>query len=382
VTDIKSFNGLKCEFCYYNDTLYRWYKEGLPAKSDEFYEKLKDANPEPAVSGGWGPIDPRSHPQCKDVADYFGFNLKSAQVPLDFTPFRERKTIEEDDREITYVDEYGIKKKELKKSVSMPMLMDYFVKSREDFEKIKSMYSGNFEERMEKNWEEEVGRYRREGYIIWLYNDHFGFFGVLRQLMGLENLSLMFYDDPLFIRDILNFYSEYVISFWDYVLKRIDVDYVLIWEDMAYRQTSLISPAMFREYMLPHYKEMTSFLKKAGVKNIVVDSDGNIESLIPLWIEGGVDALYPMEVQSGMDVSKIRKQFPGLLMGGGIDKKALARTKADIDKEVQKAEFVLKTGGYIPFVDHVVPPDVSWENFKYYRNNLNLLIDKYGNGNI
>ena len=127
--------------------------------------------------------------------------------------------------------------------------------------------------------------------------------------------------------------------------------------------------------------DLVSFLKKRDVGNIFVDSDGNIENLIPLWIESGVDGLYPMEVQAGMDVAKIRNRYPDLLMAGGIDKMALSKSKKDIDKELEKAEAVLKTGGYIPFVDHVVPPEVSWENFKYYRNNINNLIDKYKDSN-
>jgi len=373
--DLINLNGIKCEFGYYRDTLYRWYKEGLPTETD--YEKLKGVNPLPGMPGGWGPVNIDLYPQDKDVAGYFGFNLKSAAVPLDFTPFRKRKIISEDEDYILYVDEYGVKQKELKKKMSMPLFLDYYVKERADFEVIRSCYTENFEERMRQNWISEVKRYRRDGYVIWLYNDYFGFFGVMRQLMGVERLSMMFYDDPGLIRDILDFYTGYVTRFWDYILGRIDVDYVLIWEDMAYRQTSLISPAMFREFLLPHYKELTSFLKKTSVKKIFVDSDGNITSLIPLWIEGGVDGIYPMEVQSGMDVEKVRKEFPGLLMCGGIDKKALARTRKEIDGELDKAEAVLKTGGYIPFADHGIPVNVSWENFRYYRNKLDNLIEKY-----
>jgi uroporphyrinogen decarboxylase len=36
---------------------------------------------------------------------------------------------------------------------------------------------------------------------------------------------------------------------------------------------------------------------------------------------------------------------------------------------------MLQQGGYIPYVDHFVPPDVSWDNFLYYRQQLNNLID-------
>lgn len=373
--NLKVFCHIKCEFGYFRDTLYRWYTEGLP--TDKNIEELKNANPEPGVPGGWGPVNINLHPQDVDVARYFDFDLKSAAVPLDFSPFRKQITIEETDEYIIYVDQFGIKKKELKKLVAMPLFMEYPVKDRGDFDLIRNMYTDRYEERLYPNWVGEVKRYRREGYVVWLYNDFWGFFGVLRQLMGLERLSIMFYDDPKFIKDILEFYTGYTLKFWSYILGKVKVDYALIWEDMAYKKTSMISPLMFKEFLLPYYKQLAHFLKNNGVDKVFVDCDGNVEVLIPLWIEGGVDGVYPMEVQAGMNVADIRKKYPELLICGGIDKKALARTKQDIDRELEKAEFVLKSGGYIPFVDHAIPVDVSWENFKYYRTKLNYLIDKH-----
>lgn len=372
------FNFKKCEFCFFKNTLYRWYTEGLPTNKN--IEELKNTLLGAIAQGtpaGWGPVNIKLTPHDEDVAKYFDFNLKSAAVPLDFTPFRKERIIEENEDFKIYFDEYGIKKKDFKKSISMPFIFDHYVKTREDFEIVKSKYTENFEERLDKNWVEDVKDYKKEGYTIWLYNDMWGFFAILRQLMGIENLSLMFFDDPAFINNILRFFTDYVMRFWEYILSKVEVDYALIWEDMAYRQTSMISPAMFREFLLPYYKEFTSFLKKTNVKKILVDSDGNINSLIPLWIEGGVDGIYPMEPQAGMNVAEVRKNFPDLLIGGGIDKRALAKSKNYIDLELEKAEYVIRTGGYIPFADHCIPDDVSWENFKYYRNRLNKIIDKY-----
>ena len=36
---------------------------------------------------------------------------------------------------------------------------------------------------------------------------------------------------------------------------------------------------------------------------------------------------------------------------------------------------VLKTGGYIPFGDHFIPPEIHFNDFKYYRNRLNEMCD-------
>jgi hypothetical protein len=51
---------------------------------------------------------------------------------------------------------------------------------------------------------------------------------------------------------------------------------------------------------------------------------------------------------------------------GGLDKRALAGTRADVDAEVEKAAWMIRNGGrYIPGFDHLIPPDAKWDNFKY-----------------
>ena len=54
------------------------------------------------------------------------------------------------------------------------------------------------------------------------------------------------------------------------------------------------------------------------------------------------------------------------------------RTKQEkrIDTMLESVDYVLKTGGYIPFGDHFIPPEVNFKNFSYYRNRLNDLIDQ------
>ena len=49
-----------------------------------------------------------------------------------------------------------------------------------------------------------------------------------------------------------------------------------------------------------------------------------------------------------------------------------------IDEFLGPIERTLRTGGYIPYGDHFIPPEVDFENFTYYRNKLNEIIDKAG----
>jgi len=88
--------------------------------------------------------------------------------------------------------------------------------------------------------------------------------------------------------------------------------------------------------------------------------------------------MYPFEVSCGMDIVKVRKKFPELQMMGGVPKLDISFGKKRIDEILEPVEQVLKTGGYIPFGDHFIPPEVKWDDFKYYRNKLNSIIDKFG----
>jgi uroporphyrinogen decarboxylase len=135
---------------------------------------------------------------------------------------------------------------------------------------------------------------------------------------------------------------------------------------MAFKTASLISPKMFREFMVEPYQRVSDFVHGKGVPITMMDSDGNIGELIPLWIEGGVDVIYPFEVAAGMDVVALRKQYPVLGMSGGIDKRALARGRDAIDAELGRTMSLIEQGGYVPTIDHSLPPDISLDNFRYY----------------
>jgi uroporphyrinogen decarboxylase len=120
--------------------------------------------------------------------------------------------------------------------------------------------------------------------------------------------------------------------------------------------------------MLPSYKKVMGYVRGKGIDIIMIDSDGNIESLIPLFLEAGVNFPQPLEVAAGLDAVALRKKYGReLRLFGNIDKRALIEGKDAIEKEVEsKLPFFVKDLGYIPSCDHYVPPDVPLEHYKYY----------------
>jgi uroporphyrinogen decarboxylase len=190
-------------------------------------------------------------------------------------------------------------------------------------------------------------------------------------------LLYTFYDDPVLIEDMMDAMLALALGVIDRALPDLKVDQANFWEDMCYKAGPLISPDMFKKYMVPRYRQVTDRLHKHGVDIIYVDSDGNVEKLIPLWLEAGVNMIWPLEITAGNDPVALRKEYgKDLILGGGIDKQALLGDKERIEKEVMsKVPFLLEEGGYFPCIDHLVPPDITLENYQYYVNCLRRAAD-------
>ncbi len=141
-----------------------------------------------------------------------------------------------------------------------------------------------------------------------------------------------------------------------------------MWEDMCYNAGPLLSPEHFKRYLVPHYRRITDLLHGAGVDVIWVDCDGNIEHLIPLWLDAGVNCMFPVEIGTwGADPVKYRRQYGrDLLMMGGFDKHILASGKDAIAAEVRRLGPLVAEGGFIGFCDHRVPPDVPLASYCFY----------------
>lgn len=161
--------------------------------------------------------------------------------------------------------------------------------------------------------------------------------------------------------------TDLVVATIERSLKDVQFDFGSIWEDMAFNQGPIISPEMFRDFMVPRYKRITDVLRRHGCDVVYVDCDGNMNELVGLWIEGGVRGMFPIEIAAGADPQRWRQKYgEQVLLFGGVNKRELAKGKKEIVAEVKRVERLVRRGGYIPFVDHRVPPDVSYQNYLYY----------------
>ena len=346
------------------DTLEQWIKQGAPEEirsQDGFnrYFQMEHIHGLQEIVAGVNRAD------LKDKATQ---SLGYFHVTPPIVPVFDITVIREDER--TRVENtYGGQTVEVSKEFPwrMPKYLDHPVKDRATWNEYRKRLDPYTPGRWPADWNAFVEQRNSEDAPTLLLLA--GFFGVLREWTGLERLLYMFYDEPSLVEDMMDQVLYLEMGVAERALRDLRIDFVRFWEDMAYKSGPLISPAMFKRFMIRRYKQITDFLRSKGIDILHVDSDGNINELIPIWFEEcGVNFPWPLEVAAGMDAVTLRKRYgKALILAANIDKRVFAKGKEAIHAEVMsKVPFLLETGGYFPGLDHVVPPDISLEGFRYY----------------
>jgi uroporphyrinogen decarboxylase len=195
----------------------------------------------------------------------------------------------------------------------------------------------------------------------------------LRSLIGPAELLYAFMDQPQLIHACMRTWFTLADAVIARHQQHVTLDEIFFAEDICYNKGALIGPAMMREFLLPYYQQLIANLRRRQIDQnrhlyVQIDTDGNSVPVIPLYQEIGMDAMSPFEVASGCDVVAIGRRYPELVMLGGIDKRVLARTTADIDRMVERILPTMRArGGYTPTCDHGVPAEVPYANYLHYR---------------
>lgn len=194
-------------------------------------------------------------------------------------------------------------------------------------------------------------------------------YGWIRDLMGVEAVSYIVYDDPGLFEEMVTTLADLTIACLNKTFENGGrFDTANFWEDMCYSGGPLLSPEHFKKYLVPHYRRICDLLRKHGVDIVWLDCDGKIDELIPMWLDAGVNCMFPIEVGTWhADPVAFRKKFgKSLLLMGGVSKHILSSTPQEIDAEVKRLLPLVESGGYIPMPDHRVPPDVPLKNYYHY----------------
>ena len=319
----------------------------------------------------------------EEVIDHrtiFDPDVGPQNLPVNTGPAPKLETgiLEEDENYYVMLDSWGIRRKYYKHGEAMPDFLEFPVKNRADWEAYRQHYlNPDDPTRLEGDWLALGREWMAKGWPIQLgYFPDAGVFGPFRWLVGdLDGLA-MFCTQPDLVHEIMDHITSLYLTVWEKVVPQVRVDVIHLWEDMCYRAGPLISPRMWREFLGPNYRRIKAFALRHNIPVISVDTDGNPDKITPPMIESGVNLLFPLEVAAGCDVNEWQGKYPNLALSGGIDKRALAQGKAAIDAELERVRPAIQRGRYIPELDHLVPDDVSWENYCYFAEKLKRMVGK------
>lgn len=309
--------------------------------------------------------------------EYFQMDAREF-IPVNYgmMPGYDEEVLEEDERYVIYRHTNGIITKALKEGTvrgmrsSMDTYLDFPVKNQADFQELKKRYNPHLEGRYPPHWRSiHLPRWKKRDHVLILGVNcsTLGFYWRAREWMGTEALSYAWYDMPALMHEMMEFIADFTMDVSRPILEEIAPDYIFLNEDMAGKGGPLLSPKTYHKFIFPQMRRLVDFFKGYGVPYVLVDTDGDSRPLIGELMDAGVDGLWPLERAADMDPLELRKEYgKGLRLWGAVDKRELSKDRRAIDEHLRTLLPLIEEGGFIPTVDHTVPPDVSLDNFKYY----------------
>jgi len=296
-----------------------------------------------------------------DIMEAWSFNMTA---DLDF----ENEVLEETDETVLIKDGNGAILRRHKQHDATPEHVDYSIKTREDWEKIREKITKidekriNFEAyRLTKAAAQEKGKF-----FMWA---GVNVFELLHPICGHEYMLIGMAEDPEWIEDMAKVYCDTTLQLQEILFAKEGLpDGVWYYEDMGFKDRPFMSPNMYRELIYPAHKRSFDFAHQRGLP-VTVHSCGFIEPFLPHLVEAGLDCLQVIEIKAGMDLLRIYENFGDKLsLMGGIDVRTLySNDRAIIDKELEaKIPIVKKGNGYCLHSDHSIPNTVDYETLTYF----------------
>lgn len=206
-------------------------------------------------------------------------------------------------------------------------------------------------------------RQRRGEAVVWCTLE--GFFWFPRTLMGFEKLMFAFSDQPELLHRINQDLLDFNLALLDKIFAVCTPTFMTLAEDMSYNHGPMISERTFDQFVAPYYRQLVPRLKERNIM-LFLDTDGDVTLLVPWLMREGIDGALPLERQAKVDGLKLRQQFPRFRLVGHFDKMTMNQGVSPMEAEFERLKPLMRTGGFIPSVDHQTPPGVALAQYRDY----------------
>lgn len=199
----------------------------------------------------------------------------------------------------------------------------------------------------------------------------------LTRLIGQENTLFWMGMYPDELGECINRIGQFYLDCTKAQIAAADglLDGMVIWGDVAFKQTMLFDPDYWREYFKPWVKAMIEECHKHQLP-VIYHGCGNVSLIFEDFIEMGLDAYNPLEVKADMDAIALKKKYGNQIGYCGNNDIQVWETGdlALIKREVLKKLNAAKQGGFIFQSDHSVSSAVSGHTYDF----IVKLVREYG----
>jgi uroporphyrinogen decarboxylase len=200
-----------------------------------------------------------------------------------------------------------------------------------------------------------------------IFGTHIGPFTAGFMAMGPERFFTRLVDDPIFVHQLLEARTEWCIAMYQQAVS-LGADVVVLGDDAGSGGGPMVSPRMWRQFILPCHRRITEAL---GVP-VIWHTDGNVESLLPMAIDAGFVGLHGLDPVAGMDLARVKRQYGrDLALIGNVDVRVLfgsdlAAVRSEVDRCLAQG---MPGGGYMiatcNSIFHGMNPIAVAELFRY-----------------
>jgi uroporphyrinogen decarboxylase len=137
-------------------------------------------------------------------------------------------------------------------------------------------------------------------------------------LMGLDTLLMNFLAEPALVSLVMDKVLRCNLRIVQRAI-RAGAEVIILGDDYAGNSGPMMSPALFRQFVLPPLREMITMIHAEGAL-CIKHSDGDLYPLLEMIVSAGPDGINPIEPVAGMELKKV-KQLVGnrVCITGNID---------------------------------------------------------------
>ena len=191
----------------------------------------------------------------------------------------------------------------------------------------------------------------------------------VKDFATLTEVLLGLSDEPRAAELVMEKYTDFLVDVIHTRYRGLDIEYFLYSEPIASPTAPVISPRMYRRFVLPCLTRLVHEGRSIGVREHVVSTRGGVKPLIPGWIEAGISGLWiGHAAAAGIDYLELRREYGSHLgLWGGVDNRVLYQGEDAIAREVDRISPLFSSGRYIAMVDDTIRPQVQFAAYAHYR---------------